>query len=62
MGWEPQFVMIKAMTTSGEWIMLDTTRGWDRHETNVLTLSRRNASSPVSHIFDREYTLSLIHI
>lgn len=56
LGWEPQFVMIKAMTTGGEWIMLDTTRGWDRHETNVLTLSRRNANAPVSHIFDREYT------
>ena len=55
LGWEPQFVMIKAMTISGEWIMLDTTRGWDRHEGNVLTLSRRNDNT-VNHYFDREYT------
>lgn len=56
LGWEPQFVMIKAMTTSGEWIMLDTTRGWDRNEGNVLSLSRRNTNGNIGHYFDREFT------
>ena len=28
-GWEPQFAMIKAKSTTGDWIMLDTMRGWN---------------------------------
>jgi hypothetical protein len=29
LGYEPQFVMIKNATASGEWAMLDTMRGWN---------------------------------
>lgn len=28
LGWEPQFLLVKASSTTGDWIMLDSMRGW----------------------------------
>jgi hypothetical protein len=29
LGWEPQFLLVKAASTTGDWIMLDSMRGWN---------------------------------
>lgn len=43
LGWEPQFLMVKAATTTGDWIMLDTMRGWNM--TSADALLRANLSN-----------------
>lgn len=36
LGWEPQFLMVKASSTTGDWIMLDTMRGWNMTTSDAL--------------------------
>lgn len=36
LGWEPQFIMVKASSTTGDWIMLDSTRAWDLTANDAL--------------------------
>lgn len=43
LGWEPQFLMVKASSTTGDWIMLDTMRGWNM--TSADALLRANLSN-----------------
>lgn len=43
LGWEPQFLMVKASSTNGDWIMLDTMRGWNM--TSADALLRANLSN-----------------
>lgn len=45
-GWEPQFAMIKASSTTGDWIMLDSMRGWDMTASDAkLAANLNNAES-----------------
>lgn len=46
LGWEPQFLLVKASSTTGDWIMLDNVRGWDLGSTDSLL--RANSSNPES--------------
>jgi hypothetical protein len=32
LGWEPQFLMLKSSSTTGNWIVIDTARGWTANE------------------------------
>lgn len=43
LGWEPQFLMVKATSTTGDWIMLDSLRGWNM--TTADALLRANLSN-----------------
>lgn len=43
LGWEPQFLLVKAASTTGDWIMLDTARGWNM--TSADALLRANLSN-----------------
>jgi hypothetical protein len=43
LGWEPQFLMVKAASTTGDWIMLDTMRGWSI--VNAIEINRDAALS-----------------
>ena len=43
LGWEPQFLMVKASSTNGDWIMLDNLRGWNM--TSADALLRANLSN-----------------
>lgn len=36
LGWEPQFLVVKAVSTTGDWIMLDTMRGWNMTSADAL--------------------------
>lgn len=42
-GWEPQFGLIKASSTTGDWIMLDTVRGWSMSAEDRSTLANSTA-------------------
>lgn len=33
LGWEPQFLMVKDATTTGNWYLVDTVRGWQKGNT-----------------------------
>lgn len=43
-GWEPQFLLAKAATTTGDWIMLDTMRGWDLSANDAKLLANTTSS------------------
>lgn len=36
LGWEPQFLLAKAASTTGDWIMLDSMRGWNMTANDAL--------------------------
>lgn len=36
LGWEPQFLLAKAASTTGDWIMLDTMRSWNMTANDAL--------------------------
>ena len=42
-GFQPRFVIIKNSTDSGDWFVLDTTRGWGSGNDNYLMLQDTDA-------------------
>jgi hypothetical protein len=43
LGWEPQFLMVKASSTTGDWIMLDSMRGWNMTTADARMLANSAA-------------------
>lgn len=43
LGWESQFLLVKASSTTGDWIMLDTQRGWDLTSLDAKLLANSTA-------------------
>lgn len=48
LGWEPQFVLLKASSTTGDWIIRDSVRGWDRTTFCNLRANLTNAETVAS--------------
>ena len=44
LGWEPQFGMFKASSTDGDWIMLDTMRGWNMTANDATLLANSSTA------------------
>lgn len=44
LGWEPQFLLVKASSTTGDWIMLDTIRGWNMTAADARLLANSSGA------------------
>lgn len=47
LGWQPQFVIIKGASTTGDWIILDTSRGWTAGNDAYLLANTSGAEASV---------------
>ena len=50
LGWRPQFVLLKVSSTSSDWAILDTTRGYGSGNDRVLYANLSNAENATSEI------------
>jgi hypothetical protein len=55
LGYEPQFVITKRITSSGNWRMLDTMRGWSQTYQNVLYPNINNLEGESTQTTDYPY-------
>lgn len=55
LGWEPQWLMAKATSTTGDWIMLDTIRGWNTSTTLYVGDALLRANLLASESMTGEY-------
>lgn len=44
LGWEPQFLLVKASSTTGDWIMLDSMRGWNMTANDAKLIANGTAA------------------
>ena len=48
LGWEPQFSMVKASSTTSDWIMLDSMRGWNMSANDATLLANTSGAETVA--------------
>lgn len=48
LGWEPQFSMVKAISTTSDWIMLDSMRGWNMSANDATLLANTSGAETVA--------------
>lgn len=48
LGWEPQFSMVKASSTTSDWIMLDSMRGWNMSANDATLLANTGGAETVA--------------
>lgn len=48
LGWEPQFSMVKASSTTSNWIMLDSMRGWNMSANDATLLANTSGAETVA--------------
>lgn len=48
LGWEPQFSMVKASSTTSDWIMLDSMRGWNMSANDATLLANISGAETVT--------------
>ena len=47
-GWPPRLLLIKRRTASGNWVVIDTARGFTSANDNVLLLNSPNTATSVN--------------
>ena len=48
LGWEPQFSMVKAISTTSDWVMLDSMRGWNMSANDATLLANTSGAETVA--------------
>lgn len=48
LGWEPQFGIVKASSTTSDWIMLDSMRGWNMSANDATLLANTSGAETVA--------------